>query len=46
MQLKTYQHNALDQPKDALKEGWDCSFAYVLALLDNTTRTWARQSKG
>ncbi len=22
--------------KDALKEGWDCSFAYVLALLDNT----------
>ena len=23
--------------KDALKEGWDCSFAYVLALLDNTT---------
>ena len=25
--------------KDALKEGWDCSFAYVLALLDNTTAT-------
>lgn len=23
--------------KDALKEGWDCSFAYVLALLDNTS---------
>ena len=23
--------------KDALKEGWDCAFAYVLALLDNTT---------
>ena len=23
--------------KDALKEGWDCPFAYVLALLDNTT---------
>ena len=23
--------------KDALKEGWDCSFAYILALLDNTT---------
>ena len=22
--------------KDALKEGWDCSFAYVLALLDRT----------
>ncbi len=22
--------------KDALKEGWDCSFAYVLSLLDNT----------
>ncbi len=22
--------------KDALKEGWDCSFAYVLALADNT----------
>ena len=22
--------------KDALKEGWDCSFAYLLALLDNT----------
>ena len=27
--------------KDALKEGWDCSFAYVLALLDNTTATTA-----
>ncbi len=25
--------------KDALKEGWDCSFAYVLALLDNTKAT-------
>ena len=23
--------------KDALKEGWDCPFAYVLVLLDNTT---------
>ena len=23
--------------KDALKEGWDCSFAYILVLLDNTT---------
>lgn len=23
--------------KDALKEGWDCPFAYVLALLDKTT---------
>ena len=22
--------------KDALKEGWDCAFAYVLTLLDNT----------
>ena len=22
--------------KDALKEGWDCSFTFVLALLDNT----------
>ena len=22
--------------KEALKEGWDCSFAYILALLDNT----------
>ena len=22
--------------KDALKEGWDCSFAYILALLDHT----------
>lgn len=22
--------------KDALKEGWDCSFAYILSLLDNT----------
>ena len=22
--------------KDALKEGWDCPFAYLLALLDNT----------
>ena len=27
--------------KDALKEGWDCSFAYVLSLLDNTTATTA-----
>ena len=27
--------------KDALKEGWDCSFAYVLALLDSTTATTA-----
>ena len=27
--------------KDALKEGWDCSFAYVLALLDTTTATTA-----
>ena len=27
--------------KDALKEGWDCSFAYILALLDNTTATTA-----
>ena len=25
--------------KDALKEGWDCPFAYILALLDNTTAT-------
>jgi type III restriction enzyme len=23
--------------KDALREGWDCSFAYVLAILDETT---------
>ena len=23
--------------KDALKEGWDCPFAYLLTLLDNTT---------
>ena len=23
--------------KEALQEGWDCSFAYVLVLLDNTT---------
>ena len=23
--------------KDALKEGWDCPFAYLLVLLDNTT---------
>ncbi len=23
--------------KDALKEGWDCSFAYILVLLDKTT---------
>ncbi len=27
--------------KDALKEGWDCAFAYVLALLDDTTATTA-----
>ena len=27
--------------KDALKEGWDCSFAYLLALLDNTKATTA-----
>ncbi len=25
--------------KDALKEGWDCPFAYVLALLDKTRST-------
>ncbi len=23
--------------KDALKEGWDCSYAYILVLLDNTS---------
>ena len=23
--------------KDALKEGWDCSFAYILVMLDSTT---------
>jgi len=23
--------------KEALQEGWDCSFAYILTLLDNTT---------
>ena len=27
--------------KDALKEGWDCSFAFVLTLVDNTTATTA-----
>lgn len=27
--------------KDALKEGWDCSFAYVLVLLDNTSAATA-----
>ena len=27
--------------KDALKEGWDCPFAYLLALLDNTTASTA-----
>ena len=27
--------------KDALKEGWDCSFAYVLAILSNTKSTTA-----
>lgn len=27
--------------KDALKEGWDCSFAYLLVLLDNTTASTA-----
>ena len=27
--------------KDALKEGWDCSFAYLLTLLDNTKATTA-----
>ena len=27
--------------KDALKEGWDCSFAYLLTLLDNTTAATA-----
>ncbi|MCY4042246.1 MAG: restriction endonuclease subunit R, partial [Candidatus Dadabacteria bacterium] len=33
--------------KDALKEGWDCSFAYILALLDNTTaRTAITQMVG
>ncbi len=33
--------------KDALKEGWDCSFAYVLVLLDNTqARTALTQMVG
>ena len=33
--------------KDALKEGWDCPFAYLLALLDNTTaRTAMTQMLG
>ncbi len=33
--------------KDALKEGWDCSFAYILALLDNTkTKTTVTQIVG
>ena len=33
--------------KDALKEGWDCSFAYLLALLDNTrTQTALTQLVG
>ena len=27
--------------KDALKEGWDCPFAYLLILLDNTTAATA-----
>lgn len=27
--------------KDALKEGWDCPFPYLLALLDNTTAATA-----
>ena len=27
--------------KDALKEGWDCPFAYLLALLDKTTAATA-----
>jgi type III restriction enzyme len=27
--------------KDALKEGWDCSFAYILAILSNTKSTTA-----
>ncbi len=27
--------------KDALKEGWDCPFAYLLTLLDNTTAATA-----
>lgn len=27
--------------KDALKEGWDCPFAYLLVLLDNTTAATA-----
>ena len=25
--------------KDALREGWDCPFAYVLAVLSRTTAT-------
>ena len=33
--------------KDALKEGWDCPFAYVLVLLDNTqARTAVTQMVG
>ena len=27
--------------KEALQEGWDCPFAYVLALLDKTTASTA-----
>ncbi len=39
--LSEHSHVRWILTKDALKEGWDCSFAYVLALLDNTTATTA-----
>ncbi len=33
--------------KDALKEGWDCSYAYILILLDNTkAKTTVTQMMG
>jgi type III restriction enzyme len=42
-------HNLMDETcpvrfiitKDALREGWDCPFAYVLAVLDETTASTA-----
>ena len=35
--LSEYSEARYILTKDALREGWDCAFAYVLALLDSTT---------
>ena len=35
--LSEYSETRYILTKDALKEGWDCAFAYVLAVLDSST---------